>query len=153
MRRPYRFFKNGSIYCRESRPLFPNWYRMLESFFPLLTVVTVLSWRIISFLERFISTKDGFSKFACNFSFWTSVSCHFIIGWCKRSYELRSLPSITIILLLIKINYTLRLLGGRHPLCGSGVTSMISVTSMPLLCSVLIADSRPLPGPFTYTLT
>jgi len=49
--------------------------------------------------------------------------------------------------------YTLLLLGGRHPLCGNGVTSMISVTSIPALCIVLIADSLPLPGPFTYTLT
>ena len=30
---------------------------------------------------------------------------------------------------------------------------MISVTSIPLLWSVLIADSRPFPGPFTYTFT
>jgi hypothetical protein len=28
-------------------------------------------------------------------------------------------------------NYTLRLLGGRQPLCGSGVTSTISATSIP----------------------
>ena len=38
-------------------------------------------------------------------------------------------------------------------MCGSGVTSMISVTSIPLLWMVRIADSRPLPGPLTYTLT
>ena len=30
-----------------------------------------------------------------------------------------------------RINYTLLLLGGRHPLCGSGVTSIISETSIP----------------------
>jgi hypothetical protein len=48
-----------------------------------------------------------------------------------------------------KYNYTLLLLGGRHPLCGIGVTSIISVTSIPVLCKDLIADSLPLPGPFT----
>ena len=50
-------------------------------------------------------------------------------------------------------NYTRLRLGGRHPLCGSGVTSTISVTSIPLLCKVRIADSRPFPGPLTNTRT
>ena len=47
--------------------------------------------------------------------------------------------------------YTLRFFGGRHPLCGSGVTSTISDTSIPLAWIARIADSRPLPGPLTYT--
>lgn len=47
--------------------------------------------------------------------------------------------------------YTLLRFGGRQPLCGSGVTSVIEVTSMPELCTVRIADSRPEPGPFTKT--
>jgi len=38
-------------------------------------------------------------------------------------------------------------------LCGIGVTSIISVTSIPELWSARIADSLPLPGPFTYTFT
>lgn len=28
-------------------------------------------------------------------------------------------------------NYTLRCFGGRQPLCGSGVTSLIEITSIP----------------------
>ncbi len=45
--------------------------------------------------------------------------------------------------------YTLLAFGGRQPLCGMGVTSTISVTSIPEPWMVLIADSRPFPGPFT----
>src|SRR5947208_175373 len=48
-------------------------------------------------------------------------------------------------------NYTLRLFGGRHPLCGIGVTSRIDFTSRPTVWSARIADSRPEPGPFTRT--
>ena len=46
--------------------------------------------------------------------------------------------------------YTRRRLGGRQPLCGNGVTSTISVTSIPAPWIARIADSRPLPGPLTY---
>ena len=38
-------------------------------------------------------------------------------------------------------------------MCGIGVTSTISVTSIPELWIALIADSRPPPGPFTNTRT
>src|SRR3977135_4549107 len=48
---------------------------------------------------------------------------------------------------------TLRRLGGRQPLCGTGVTSLMPVTSMPAFCSDRIAVSRPDPGPFTTTST
>src|SRR5437764_2816679 len=48
-------------------------------------------------------------------------------------------------------NQTRLLLGGRHPLCGMGVTSRIDFTSSPTVCSARIADSRPEPGPFTRT--
>src|SRR5882672_9111825 len=54
---------------------------------------------------------------------------------------------------VLLINYTLRFLGGRQPLCGNGVTSLIITTSMPLLERARIALSRPLPGPFTKTST
>jgi len=37
-------------------------------------------------------------------------------------------------------------------LCGIGVISIISVTSIPEVEIVLIADSLPAPGPLTYTL-
>src|SRR5579884_347513 len=46
---------------------------------------------------------------------------------------------------------TRRRLGGRHPLCGMGVTSLISVISKPAACSERIAASRPAPGPLTST--
>src|SRR5262249_8133761 len=48
-------------------------------------------------------------------------------------------------------HYTLLRFGGRHPLCGMGVTSRIDFTSRPTVCSARIADSRPDPGPLTRT--
>src|SRR5215217_3101675 len=50
-------------------------------------------------------------------------------------------------------NYTRRFLGGRHPLCGNGVTSSIPVTFNPAFCRLRIACSRPAPGPLTFTST
>ena len=50
-------------------------------------------------------------------------------------------------------NYTRRRLGGRQPLCGTGVTSLIAVISRPADWSARIADSRPGPGPLTVTST
>src|SRR5579884_1839289 len=49
--------------------------------------------------------------------------------------------------------YTRRLLGGRHPSWGIGVTSLMRLTSSPAACSDRIAASRPAPGPLTYTST
>src|SRR5204863_238231 len=48
---------------------------------------------------------------------------------------------------------TRRRFGGRHPLCGIGVTSLIKVISKPTACRLRIAASRPLPGPFTKIST
>ena len=48
---------------------------------------------------------------------------------------------------------TRRLFGGRHPLWGIGVTSLIAEISRPAACSARMADSRPAPGPFTQTST
>src|SRR5689334_24501746 len=48
---------------------------------------------------------------------------------------------------------TLRRLGGRQPLCGMGVTSLIPTTSMPAFWMDRMAVSRPEPGPFTTTST
>src|ERR1019366_6833002 len=48
---------------------------------------------------------------------------------------------------------TRRRLGGRHPLCGTGVTSRIRVTLKPTPWSARRALSRPAPGPFTKTAT
>ena len=45
--------------------------------------------------------------------------------------------------------YTRRRFGGRQPLCGIGVTSVIETTCMPAVCSARIAASRPEPGPRT----
>ena len=47
--------------------------------------------------------------------------------------------------------YTRRRFGGRHPLCGIGVTSRIASTFRPTACSARNADSRPAPGPLTST--
>ena len=44
---------------------------------------------------------------------------------------------------------TRRRFGGRQPLWGMGVTSLMRVTSRPVACSARIADSRPAPGPLT----
>src|SRR6516165_2778035 len=49
--------------------------------------------------------------------------------------------------------YTLRRFGGRQPLCGTGVTSLIERTSRPDEASARTADSRPEPGPLTRTST
>src|SRR4030095_11723230 len=46
---------------------------------------------------------------------------------------------------------TRRRFGGRQPLCGIGVTSLIARTSRPAVCRARIAESRPDPGPFTLT--
>src|SRR5439155_26989835 len=43
--------------------------------------------------------------------------------------------------------------GGRQPLCGTGVTSRITVRSRPIACKARTADSRPAPDPFTRTST
>src|SRR5215210_8396040 len=48
---------------------------------------------------------------------------------------------------------TLRRFGGRQPLCGIGVTSLIDLTCNPAAASAWMADSRPLPGPCTRTWT
>src|SRR5262249_25946692 len=53
----------------------------------------------------------------------------------------------------VSSSQTRRRLGGRQPLCGTGVTSWIEPTSRPVACSDLIAVSRPEPGPFTNTST
>src|SRR5260370_5276732 len=49
--------------------------------------------------------------------------------------------------------YTLRFLGGRHPLCGIGVTSLMARTSIPAVLNARTADSRPEPGPETRPST
>src|ERR1017187_10554986 len=54
---------------------------------------------------------------------------------------------------LLNASYTLRFLGGRHPLCGIGVTSLMARTSMPAVLNARTADSRPEPGPETRTST
>src|SRR5208283_3857042 len=50
-------------------------------------------------------------------------------------------------------SYTLRLFGGRQPLCGIGVVSFMERTSIPAAASARTADSRPDPGPLTRTST
>src|SRR5437764_1947685 len=48
---------------------------------------------------------------------------------------------------------TLRRFGGRQPLWGIGVTSLMPDTSMPVFIRLRMAVSRPEPGPFTSTST
>src|SRR3954468_23177540 len=52
-----------------------------------------------------------------------------------------------------RMRQTLRRFGGRQPLCGIGVTSLIDLTCKPAATSAWIADSRPEPGPCTLTCT
>src|SRR5262249_45855374 len=49
------------------------------------------------------------------------------------------------------VGHTRRLLRGRQPLCGIGVTSRMEVMVNPADCSERSADSRPEPGPATST--
>src|SRR5262249_35720106 len=49
--------------------------------------------------------------------------------------------------------HTLRRFGGRQPLWGTGVTSLMPVTSMPVFWIERMAVSRPEPGPLTTTST
>src|ERR671919_436829 len=51
------------------------------------------------------------------------------------------------------MNQTRRFFGGRHPLWGIGVTSRMDTTRSPTDASAWMADSRPLPGPWTRTCT
>src|SRR3954449_297140 len=53
----------------------------------------------------------------------------------------------------LAMTQTLRRFGGRHPLWGTGVTSLMVPTSRPTACSERMAVSRPEPGPFTNTST
>src|SRR5699024_7179182 len=66
-------------------------------------------------------------------------------AWRQAAY---SLP-----LYLSSFDYTRRRLGGRQPLCGMGVTSLIMVTSRPAVWRARMAASRPEPGPLTKTST
>ena len=49
----------------------------------------------------------------------------------------------------LPIPYTRRRFGGRQPLWGIGVTSLIMLTSRPAACRERMAASRPEPGPLT----
>src|SRR5208337_5445701 len=48
---------------------------------------------------------------------------------------------------------TRRFLGGRQPLCGSGVTSSMALIESPEAWMAVMALSRPDPGPLTLTST
>ena len=51
------------------------------------------------------------------------------------------------------LNYPRLLLGGRQPLCGIGVTSVIDLISNPAVCKLLTAVSFPAPKPLVNTST
>src|SRR5512143_4246222 len=63
------------------------------------------------------------------------------------------IPCLLVSCLLVTLHYTRRFFGGRQPLCGIGVTSVIERTRSPLACRARMAASRPGPGPFTNTST
>src|SRR5215475_2864157 len=74
----------------------------------------------------------------------------------SRRHRLQSAPVYRAILVAYSCRFpaqTRRRLGGRQPLCGTGVTSWIEPTSRPVAWSDLIAVSRPEPGPLTNTST
>src|SRR5690554_6327989 len=48
-------------------------------------------------------------------------------------------------------SYTRRFFGGRQPLCGMGVMSVMLLTFNPHAFNARTADSRPGPGPLTFT--
>ena len=79
------------------------------------TVIAMLSRREVSPGQNFVRSEDGFTKTAGNFRFRSNILCHIseIIVFFTLEY------------------YTRRRLGGRQPLWGSGVTSTISMTSIP----------------------
>src|SRR5579871_3139338 len=85
--------------------------------------------RIRPAFEIFRRAENRLAKSAADANSWSFISCH----------DAKS-P-----------DYTRRRLGGRHPLCGIGVTSLMTVISRPIACNARIAASRPLPGPFTHT--
>src|SRR3954465_14270231 len=66
----------------------------------------------------------------------------------SRRQRLQSAP-----VYLAMNSQTLRRLGGRQPLWGTGVTSWMVPTSRPTACRLRMAVSRPEPGPFTKTST
>src|SRR5208282_3383657 len=53
----------------------------------------------------------------------------------------------------LELLQTRRRFGGRQPLCGTGVTSRMTTMCNPAAASARIADSRPDPGPLTFTST
>src|SRR3954451_12024160 len=63
------------------------------------------------------------------------------------------LDFLLLILVILLQTQTRRFFGGRHPLCGIGVLSLIARTSRPDVASARMADSRPDPGPLTRTST
>src|SRR5664279_10255 len=65
----------------------------------------------------------------------------------SRRQRLQSAP------VYLPTTQTLRRFGGRHPLCGVGVTSWMAPTSRPVACRERMAVSRPEPGPLTKTST
>src|SRR3954449_10740883 len=71
----------------------------------------------------------------------------------SRRQRRQSAPVYRAMSVVSPASQTRRRLGGRQPLCGTGVTSWISPTSRPVACSERIAVSRPEPGPFTKTST
>src|SRR5579863_6037092 len=83
-----------------------------------------------------------------------SVSCQLLFSLHKNlSNELLKNPRPRRPELQILAPQTRRRFGGRQPLCGIGVISRMATMCRPAAASARTADSRPEPGPFTFTST
>src|SRR5208283_5836484 len=120
--------------------------------------LTVRSGWIIAPLDRALvavaslSLEEEFQSFApAQSAYRTQIPCHRRL----RLFHSRVSHHFTFHFSLFTASgdQTLRRFGGRHPLCGIGVTSLIEMTPSPAACSARTADSRPPPGPLTCTTT
>src|SRR5260370_1576318 len=91
-----------------------------------------------------------------------SVSCQLLFSLPKTLETFRGTATLRSVLAFSKKAHRLKLapayqtrrrFGGRHPLCGMGVTSRMTTMCSPAPATARTADSRPEPGPFTRTST
>src|SRR5215213_7773527 len=77
-----------------------------------------------------------------------------LVGEALLAFEVELLALAAAMTAFIQISghvYTLRRFGGRHPLCGIGVTSAMLPILRPIALRARTADSRPGPGPLIRT--
>src|SRR6185295_3032531 len=96
-----------------------------------------------------ISLLDGAGRLEATFSLEKQIH---LLAAAKTTYRTRVSSQCNLLRFSnLTFSHTLRRFGGRHPLCGIGVASRIERISMPAVCSARIAESRPDPGPLTFT--